>query len=191
MWLTNGNANSESCSHETPRGRSTNFRSTMNQLWSPLQDTAQSSHVVNAPESTACKRDVPLLDPVNLTSYLVSPLTVRLIKTQNDIYNIVILSVVSQSSAGAFRNLPGLNWPALSALQSDVNGECFSWLWCGIAQLTKLKRFKIENKLELLTNCNLARCKTCDTVFISYTTPHCVQKYGRHKWENAMTILTG
>lgn len=64
MWLTNGNPNSQSCSNKTTRWSSADFRHSMNQPWNPLEDTTQSSQVVNTPESTACKRDVPLLVPV-------------------------------------------------------------------------------------------------------------------------------
>lgn len=62
--LTDGNAHSQSCSHETTRWSSTDFRGSINQLGDPLEDAAQSSQVVNTPEPTACKRDVPLLVPV-------------------------------------------------------------------------------------------------------------------------------
>lgn len=64
LCLTNGNPKSQSCSHKTTRGGSTDSRSPVNQLRDPLENTAQSSHVVNAPEAAASKRNVPLVHPV-------------------------------------------------------------------------------------------------------------------------------
>ena len=62
--LTDGDPHGQSCSHQTAGRGSTDPGGSVDEARDVLQETAQSAQVINTPEATACKGDVPLLVPI-------------------------------------------------------------------------------------------------------------------------------
>lgn len=139
----------------------------MNQMGDPFEDAAQSSQVVNAPESTACKRDVPLLVPVkHLLWGFRWPWVWWKLKTAPQI----VSSVISQSLAEFSPLSISHACKPVSYLHyiQRCSVLCLGRPWYGIAQLTRPKRHMFQNAkpagIASPTSCNEGSCRTCDSV---------------------------
>lgn len=117
----------------------------MNQPRGPLEDAAQSAQVVNAPEATACKTDVPLLVPVK---HLLRGET----QTQSCIFRLGTVQQVQLVSLQCFINRLYLICCTVLRLGT---------VQCCTTYSRQTPHSKIESRLRLL----LTRCRSYARVF--------------------------
>lgn len=138
----------------------------MNQPWSLLQDTAHNSHVVNTPESTACKGDVPLLIPL---THLLRALHKLIIW-----WNLKTASLMFPCLESSLK----FSWSTsiTSSISYTSKLTCYlhytqRWsgqLWYVIAQLTRLKCHMFQNTKQAGITLSSGATVGHVTVFITY-----------------------